>query len=64
MPRVGPQGLPGPRGPQGPVGPAGGTLSTEEMEEFMRSMITGNYLIFTLSFNWKFYKIEQLFNLS
>ncbi|KAK7075514.1 hypothetical protein SK128_014626, partial [Halocaridina rubra] len=39
MPKEGPAGPPGPRGPPGPPGQDGGTLSTQEMEEYIRDYI-------------------------
>lgn len=41
VPREGPVGPPGRRGPAGPQGPPGGTLSTREMEEYIRDFLTG-----------------------
>ncbi|KAK3860953.1 hypothetical protein Pcinc_033016 [Petrolisthes cinctipes] len=39
VPREGPVGPPGRRGPAGPQGPPGGTLSTREMEEYIRDYL-------------------------
>ncbi|KAK8747074.1 hypothetical protein OTU49_016976 [Cherax quadricarinatus] len=39
LPREGPEGPPGRRGPQGPPGPPGGSLSTREMEEYIKDYL-------------------------
>ncbi|XP_042212588.1 adipolin-like [Homarus americanus] len=39
VPREGPEGPPGRRGPQGPAGPPGGTLTTQEMEEYIKDFL-------------------------
>lgn len=39
LPKEGPVGPPGRRGPQGPAGPPGGTLTTQEMEEYIKDFL-------------------------
>ncbi|XP_076039863.1 adipolin-like [Oratosquilla oratoria] len=39
IPKVGPPGPTGPRGPRGPPGAPGGTLSTDEMEMYIKSFV-------------------------
>lgn len=41
MPKEGPAGPPGRRGPMGPPGVPGGTLTTQEMEEYIKEFLRG-----------------------
>ena len=50
MPKEGPPGPPGRRGPVGPPGAPGGTLTTQEMEEYIKDFLRGqNCTCFTIS---------------
>lgn len=45
MPKEGPPGPQGPRGPQGPQGESGGTLSLGEIEDYIKTYVTGMTLL-------------------
>lgn len=46
MPKEGPAGPPGRRGPMGPPGAPGGTLTTQEMEEYIKDFLRGKTAVF------------------